>query len=424
MPLDTEISSMIYRLADAEAPSTVASGLLLELPVSMGGMGFTGLDCISRAAYIGSLAQTSTTVLKLWGQHIRAPAPVIYTNDFSPHGLQQALNRLLLITPTDSHPTLPTLETISRTCTTGLQRQLTSLIHKHMADTILQRLRPDDIAGPNPDWTPHLAFTSASGNTNAIANAWLRYPERKAAKAKLSNAQWAAAVRTRLHLRCKGSPAAPSKCRLCGTEDVVDGYLLHAFTCSGMRGSRNLRHNRVRDVFKRTLAEVGISGTSIEPQVSKSYEIRADLQPDDKAQASLIRADIRVPHPQDQHSPFMIDPTFCHPFTGRINTTPNAAGIRVAEAESKKRKRYCSFFVGIENRIIPTAFDTFANTSASTLKAIKQLAQMAPDRKATSAASKLFDAISLAVARENANIVLTFQKRSKRGPGQAPAPTG
>ena len=332
----------------------------LRLPIRLGGLGLTSAAEVAPAAFLGSVAVSANEVLERFADRPWMPAG----------GAAAFLSLPWLTTAADVHnaisnrlnlnqndlPPLPTL--IQGDTVSTLQKTLTDKIHKATFEACFDsfpdttRARPRILSCHGP---------AASGWLTAIPST---------ARKQLSNHEYRLAVLLRLGLNL---PQALQS-RRCVCNGNVDSFGDHFFLCH--RGNqRSMKHNALRDLFRRLLAEVNIPADTevhlhslgITPPSSDPNQQRMDLYFILDGEGYL--ADVTVTHScrPDPHVPYQAG-------VNRRNAT-RPGGEAAREAEKTKENRYKANVTNAGFKFIPLAAETFGRWGEQAADLLKLIAK-------------------------------------------------
>jgi hypothetical protein len=218
------------------------------LPVSEGGLGFQKLESIAAAAFIGSLALVSNSVSTLLDL-----TSVEFGTLIDQWGYSEARDKL--VADYGIHSALiPGAAGVASDRIERLQQALSVNVSAHRSDAILELLQqPQEAVGrardPAIDWmrTVHLHVRgSPTSGAFLLANPKLHVN-------RMTDAEFADAVK--LYLGCL--PRTPQdvapRCKAHGCPAAVLATPHHDLACTCTRGSRNTRHNMVKNALHRAL---------------------------------------------------------------------------------------------------------------------------------------------------------------------------
>ena len=334
----------------------------MQLPLRLGGLGLTSAASVSQAAFLGSVAVSAGDVFERYRE-----APWMPQSEATFLALPWLAAATMVRDALDvSLPDmdLPAIEDL----TIGephrrLQKTITTHIHKRDFNELFESLPPASRG------RAHLLSCQGPG-----ASGWLTAIP-TSPRNSLNNFQYRVSVLLRLGLTL---PATLLTNR-CTCDGAIDQNGDHFFLCH-RGGQRILKHNALRDMFRKLFGEVNLpadievylSSIGVTPPNSNPRNQRMDLYL--VVDGEGILADVTVTHPCRQN-------TTANTSLGRqwrlINrrASQRPGGSEAREAEKEKDKLYGQTTRQAGMKFVPLAAETLGRWGNETVKLLQELAK-------------------------------------------------
>ncbi len=342
--------------SSGQLPPNVARQM--HLPIRLGGFGLTSCVLVSPAAFLGSAAITAGAVWERFSGRDWMPTGGVASFLSLPWLSAADAVRSSLLPLFTTPQSLPSLEALVERPQSGLQKRLGDAIHDAEFTAFYASL-------PDGGRARARLLSGVGHGASGFLSAVPVCPRKT-----LNDFEYRLNVHLRLGLALPHARLA-RRC-LCG--DDVDEYGDHFFLCH--RGpQRNIRHDAMRDLFRKLLAEVYVRADTEAPLASLGVT-PPDQDPNHQrmdlffvVDGTGYLADVTVTHP--------CRPDASRPNWRRVNQrcSQRPGGVAARDSERLKRTKYGGSCQQAGVRFVPLAAETFGRWGDETLGLLRELAK-------------------------------------------------
>jgi hypothetical protein len=392
---------------------------LLHLPTRKGGVGLASLAATAPAAFVGSVALTGKSALRVaaWkapltqmrlGPHVpsAAAAPQLEPPPAKP--LPRAFDvfpgLVELYSPPPPNIKLPAPDSLVSDSTPRVQRQLADAIHEQAALEFEHSLAGDT-----------LALAHYAGLRGTYSGAWVDALRGRDRRFRLRDDEFRAAARIRLGLPVAAIPDQPR----CKCDAAARASQYHFFTCADEAGrnGRSRRHTNFKYALVNSLRSLPAQplGITVEKRVRDLFHPRQQLVSGQDLVADVV---VELPPTPPARKPIhvLLDTSvtvnFATSLLAKQNNATPAPGSAMLHGETAKLSKYNALFTIPPGSLVPFCADMFGGLGKLAIEFLDRVfpitttASADQKKKAKAAKRMAVQLMAVGIARGNYRCVL------------------